>query len=291
MSIQFQCPACQSTVQTPAGSEGKQAECPQCRTVIKIPGASPGSQPEPTPQPGPLAQSSAGAMDFPCPSCHQSIRTPADSAGKQAQCPACHQVVVVPTAPPAQQDEWSFGEPSQDAEDPFAGLHASPSASSYYSPHQPQPSYQAPSQHNPYSSPSQGSVAPAAPGPPVGYQGQTAESLVKPPAICLIVLAGVWIVLCILSLIGQFVGLGQAGNDPVETASTVASMLGIIAAQGAIIFGAIEMMNLRNKPIAMTALILSLIPCLCSPWCFGGIPFGIWGLVAMSNPIVSRSFR
>jgi hypothetical protein len=56
-----------------------------------------------------------------------------------------------------------------------------------------------------------------------------------------------------------------------------------------IFFGAMKMKKLESYGLAMTAAILSLIPCL-SICCILGIPFGIWALVVLLNADVKAAF-
>lgn len=58
---------------------------------------------------------------------------------------------------------------------------------------------------------------------------------------------------------------------------------------GVILFGGIRMKELRSYPLALTASILSLTPCLNSCCCIG-IPIGVWALVVLLNSDVKQSF-
>lgn len=58
---------------------------------------------------------------------------------------------------------------------------------------------------------------------------------------------------------------------------------------GVILFGGIRMKGLRSYPLALTASILSLTPCLNSCCCIG-IPIGVWALVVLLNSDVKQSF-
>ena len=39
--FQFPCPSCESTLQVPVSTRGKQAKCPHCNSVVDIPTAAP----------------------------------------------------------------------------------------------------------------------------------------------------------------------------------------------------------------------------------------------------------
>ena len=77
------------------------------------------------------------------------------------------------------------------------------------------------------------------------------------------------------------VGQGVAG--------LIQSIVGLIGG-GVIIFGCIKMMKLQAYGFAFATSILAMIPCI-SPCCLLGIPFGIWGLVVLNDPLVRNSFR
>jgi hypothetical protein len=69
----------------------------------------------------------------------------------------------------------------------------------------------------------------------------------------------------------------------------VLSSIGIIMSI-IVLMGAIKMKGLENYGFAMAASIIALIPCT-SPCCFLGLPFGIWALVVLCDPVVKASFR
>ncbi len=103
-AIEFPCPKCTSPVRTPASAVGKRGKCPSCEAVFQIPQPSQShsaGQAEPT-------QVSVGArhreqaaaeptsIEFACPACGKSVRTPAAMAGKKGRCPKCGGVMQIP---------------------------------------------------------------------------------------------------------------------------------------------------------------------------------------------------
>ena len=75
-------------------------------------------------------------------------------------------------------------------------------------------------------------------------------------------------------------------RGPIALAQTsIGLILSII-----VLIGAIKMKALENYGFAMAASIIALFPCI-GPCCFIGIPFGIWSLVVLSDPLVKSSFR
>ncbi len=67
-------------------------------------------------------------------------------------------------------------------------------------------------------------------------------------------------------------------------------LIGLVLA-GVIIWGAIEMKRLGSRSLAMVAAILAVIPCLVGCCCCIGIPLGVWALVLLNRPNISRYYR
>jgi hypothetical protein len=130
---------------------------------------------------------------------------------------------------------------------------------------------------------------------------QFAKSKVAGPAIGLIVAALIGMMmqlfsagLNIFTMVGGTAvaleqgadGLGLLANGALGLAiNALALLMG-----GVILFGAFKMKNLASKNLAMAAAIISMVPCL-SPCCPLGLIFGIWSLVAMSDPEVKSAFE
>jgi hypothetical protein len=53
--------------------------------------------------------------------------------------------------------------------------------------------------------------------------------------------------------------------------------------------GGVQMARLKMWGLALTASILALMPCNC-PFCFVGIPLGIWGITMLCLPAVRKAF-
>lgn len=56
------------------------------------------------------------------------------------------------------------------------------------------------------------------------------------------------------------------------------------------VFGGIKMMNLQGRGLVIAGSILSMIP-ITSGCCCLGLPFGIWALVVLNNPVVRDGYR
>ncbi len=69
----------------------------------------------------------------------------------------------------------------------------------------------------------------------------------------------------------------------------MAFSLPFLALNALVFFGALKMKNLQSYGLAMTAAIISVIPC-CGPCYCLGIPVGIWALITLRKPEVRASF-
>ncbi len=78
-------------------------------------------------------------------------------------------------------------------------------------------------------------------------------------------------------------------SEQVSIAIRILWSIVLLTTSGVVIYGAIQMKNLRNYRAAMTAAIISMIPML-GPCCILGIPFGIWALIVLMQPDVKAHF-
>ena len=76
------------------------------------------------------------------------------------------------------------------------------------------------------------------------------------------------------------------------TQITIRSIWGVVLvlASSFVLYGAIQMRNLKNYGQARAAAIVAMIPLL-GPCCLLGIPFGIWAFVVLGQPGVRNAFR
>lgn len=135
------------------------------------------------------------------------------------------------------------------------------------------------------------------PGTPMPPSGGNA-SQVEGPAIGLIIVAVLYIIGGILSLLIRFVGMSFLANSQLPTDAVAAMMAGGIGiALNAVVFvialiillGGLKMRKLENYGLAMAASILAMLPC--SFCCIIGLPIGIWALVILSKPEVKAAFH
>jgi hypothetical protein len=125
---------------------------------------------------------------------------------------------------------------------------------------------------------------------------------VNGPAIGMMVTGGLgaaWSLLSVvLNLLGASVNMaslaGQSGGSSDALATMTSGALGVVfallglAINGAVIFGAMKMRALQSYPLALTAAILSCLPCI--PCCCVSLPIGIWALVVLFDNNVKTSF-
>jgi len=146
-------------------------------------------------------------------------------------------------------------------------------------------------------------AAPASSAPPSFAPAVSAPSVaadqVNGPATALIVFAILGFILQASSLAFRMLGTSMlvARQLPNQawlnmfsgTVGVLASIVGLLVS-GLILFGGLNMRKLENYGLAMTASVVSMIPCV-SPCCLIGLPIGIWALVVLSKPEVKGAFR
>lgn len=239
-------------------------------------------------------------IEFRCNQCHRLLRVAEETAGKQARCPECEALTQIPDRASAS----AFGAsptPPLGPESPWPGSTAeAPTGSSApaASPFAPGAETGSPfNSDNPYQSPtaySSGSPSPA--GFPYELRAY-AESRVSGPATGLMVVGAVGVLfgslLLVVNLIG--IGMGGAAQAPDPEGIFFSGVVGggfqllSIAIGAVIIAGAQKMKRLESHGFAMASAILAMVPCT-SPCCWLGLPFGIWALVALSDPHVKAAF-
>ncbi len=140
--------------------------------------------------------------------------------------------------------------------------------------------------------------------PPPGPNRADMLSKVKGPALAMMIIAGITFVLEILSILANILGIsflsagdmsqfeGMEGTEWLAPlmSGTFTVVMGVFTLVGAavIFYGSTKMKDLQGYGLAMTAAILSLIPCFSI--CCIGIPFGIWALVVLLNDDVKKAF-
>ena len=133
---------------------------------------------------------------------------------------------------------------------------------------------------------------------------EAALRAVKGPAIALMVTAGLGIAYYffsgLLTLIsgGSMFHRGLPPDIPPQLKAFLEGMRGplagvislaIAALNGFVLFGAIKLLRLQNRGMAMAGAVVAMLPCQCC--CVLGLPFGIWALVVLSKPEVKSAFH
>ncbi|MCB1323256.1 MAG: hypothetical protein KDK34_23560, partial [Leptospiraceae bacterium] len=119
---------------------------------------------------------------------------------------------------------------------------------------------------------------------------EEARNILKGPAIAILVIAILGALFLPLSIVGQLTNMAQIAeqsNVEQSAAYQMGQMIGYAMAYGlSFIFsilafiGALKMQNPENRGWGYIASIVMLIPSIAN-CCIIGIPFGIWGLVAL----------
>ncbi|MFP6613827.1 MAG: hypothetical protein VB835_16065 [Pirellulales bacterium] len=155
---------------------------------------------------------------------------------------------------------------------------------------------------NPYASPDRYQQGVSAERPPF----EVAKQKVRRPGVALLVvgvfgLLGMGAYLVLTAFAMSVPGNPAAAGPPANAAEAerigyyvgfygaIGGMCLQAAAQIIVIFGGINLIQMKGRGIAMTACIVSLIPGASA--CFLlGIPFGIWGLVVLNDAEVRQVF-
>lgn len=141
---------------------------------------------------------------------------------------------------------------------------------------------------NPYASPDFSGAPPVTPP----------HLALRIPAIAILVMTTLWWLYC--AAINTFVAITRTSrlfdrpraltaDESLEVLGTIAVWIGILAIDGVIIWGAINMLRMRSYRTARAAAILSIVP-FCSACFFFGIPFGVWALIVLNRPEVKAAF-
>lgn len=211
------------------------------------------------------------AISVSCPSCGHHYNVMDEAAGKKFRCKQCEAVVEVPAAGGPVEDP---GRP-EDVFDPLDS--GNPTGAEGPMPRR---------------------------RPPQGRSGVSTTPAERTllPAIFMYVACGFSIAYSILSIALNLAGIEmnafpQPGNAQDEMAQEMVRVLGIVMLFAFIfrdlflIYAAWHLQSRRSYAVAMTGAVISVIPCLGSPCCLLGVPFGIWALVVLNDDAVKAAFR
>ena len=140
-------------------------------------------------------------------------------------------------------------------------------------------------------------LPPTPPSPALPPSGPVdPKAAISGPSIALMVVGGLSIGYALLVIINMIFGLGlsaMAGNLG-SLGSAVYGIRGFISilfnfVLGAVIlYGAMQMKELKNYNLALVASIAAMLPCNCC--CCIGLGVGIWSLVILMKPEVKAAF-
>ena len=140
-----------------------------------------------------------------------------------------------------------------------------------------------------------------APQPPMpDGDANDPDKAVTVPAVSLMVVAGIFLGLLLLSFGFNVIllasGLTEEMDQPFgmskESQIIIRCVLGVVlmAINAYILYGAFNMLQLKNYSAARAAAIMAVIPCI-GPCYILGIPFGIWALFVLGQPHVKNAFH
>ena len=219
-------------------------------------------------------------IEFRCTQCGRLLRTPDDTAGKQAQCPACGTLSTIP--PPAglgpatpPLSPLGTDAPVAPGSPPDLAMVSEPSAAG------------SAGAERPYQTPGSGTYF------------MPAAQRVSAPATALIVVGAVGIAGHAFGVLANLMEMAMGARlvrVPHELHSVLGGGIGAavylfgLAIALFILIGALKMKNLESHSFAVAAAIVAMIPCI-SPCCLLGLPFGIWALVVLNDSSVRAAFR
>lgn len=216
-----------------------------------------------------------------CPSCNAALRVPDNLLGKNVKCPKCQTTFLAETEEPA-ESERIVREPRP----PAARRRPRP-------PEDIEEEEELPSEDELEEVPEEEYDERPRRRRGRGRRRAEAVGAVAAPAIALLVL-GILGILMGIANVGYVLVSNPAGQNPDPSFNVGFKAGRYIGAFVSLIWpiiivvGAVNMKGLRSYGSAMTACIVAFFPCnLC---CLLGIPFGIWGLVALNKPGVKDAF-
>jgi hypothetical protein len=209
-------------------------------------------------------------IDFVCPHCQQRLNVPASNAGKKIRCPSCSNLFEVPSE---------------------SGISAEPIRTRSRTP-DPEP--------DPYEEPRRDEDDDYGIDRPRRRRASSDGGRVMAPAICMLVVAGIGLLVnlfgCVFSLVGPeqpidpnappfLQEIMRSSRGPVAS-----GMQGFFALLSALsVFGSIQMMRKKTWSLALAACILSMIN-IGNCCCLLGLPFGIWAMIALLDSDVKDAF-
>jgi len=124
-----------------------------------------------------------------------------------------------------------------------------------------------------------------------------ASELATPPAIALMIAGGLGLAYALVNALFAIIGhgdllLNRFGARGAPAAVSIGYLIGVSLPfiWGIVVtFGGYKLLRLENYVSVFVAAIFSMLPC--NLGCFLGIPFGIWAIVVLCQPVVRDSFQ
>lgn len=217
-----------------------------------------------------------------CPECDATLRVPDHLLGKNVKCPRCKQTFTAQVE--REVDELEEAETEPEPEPPR------PRKRPVIRDEEDEEEEERPRRRRPRDEDEDEEEEEDRPRRRRRRRGGNAAAMVTGPAIALLVLGILGVLVGIAYVVLVFTG---SMLDP--NASGIAKVGPIVYSFAWVLWGlvvlsgGIYMKGLRNRGSVMTACIFAMLPCnIC---CILGLPFGIWGLVVLSNSEVQRAFE
>jgi predicted Zn finger-like uncharacterized protein len=244
-----------------------------------------------------------------CPQCGRQLRVPDSLRGKRVQCPSCQHMFVSDGPTPTEDAGWEVvDDDAPAAPGPAAPASGARKPSDLLSQMPSRPPTSRRDEDDEDERPARrrrdeddDEEEEEERRPRRGGKRAKAEAKVLGPAIALMILGGIWVGLSILDVGLRVTGVLEPAGGPAAPAGVDAKAFQtgvVIGKAGAVvvdiimiglsalvIYGAVQMKNLESRGMAMASCVISIVPCFC---CCFGIPFGIWGITAMNDPVVKR---
>lgn len=221
-------------------------------------------------------------IEFDCTQCQLRLRTPDETAGKQAKCPQCGMLVPIPYPGDVRADDPADTRQSHEPSKEPTGS-ALPGAHPFADP----------PLVNPYSTPvgvvvtSRDEIKRKIAGPAIGMLAG---------AIITVPIAAVNLLWLLQTGVDEFAKelakeAPNAGVEQLQATYVICLVLfGAMAiAPFGVALGAVSMLRMRWYAMALCGTIMALLPC--GPCCVISLPFGIWGLIVLNDITVRSAFQ